>query len=102
MLSTDDLTSIARTRLKDARALLSKRRFDGATYLCGYAIEAALKARIVKTLKWGGFPETGTEFKEYTSLKMHKLDVLLHLSGWEAKIRARFVADWSNVEEWNP
>src|SRR5437667_174196 len=85
MLSTADLTSIARARLKDAKALLSKKRYDGAAYLCGYAVEIALKARIVRTLKWSGFPETRTEFEGLASFRCHDLDILLHLSGWEER-----------------
>ncbi len=93
MLSNTDLTSIARARLKDAKALLSKNRYDGAAYLCGYAVEIALKARIVKTLRWAGFPESSSEFKGYGSFKTHDLDVLLHLTGWEAKIKTTFLAE---------
>jgi HEPN domain-containing protein len=102
MLSSADLTSIARARLKDAKALLSKRRHDGAASLCGYAVEIALKARIVKTLKWTGFPETRTEFEGLASFKCHDLRILLRLSGWEAKIRTTFLTEWSAVEQWNP
>lgn len=102
MLSTADLASIARTRLKDAKALLSRKRHDGAAYLCGYAVEIALKARIVKTLKWSGFPETGAEFEGYRSFKTHDLDVLVHLTGWEGKIKTTFLAEWSAVKQWNP
>jgi len=102
MLSAANLTSISRARLKDAKGLLSKRRFDGAVYLCGYAVEIALKARIVKTLKWTGFPETNAEFKNYGSFKTHDLDVLVHLTGWETKIKTAFLAEWSAVKQWNP
>jgi len=34
---------------------------DGATYLCGYAVEVALKFRICLTLNWPEFPSTGGE-----------------------------------------
>jgi hypothetical protein len=40
-----ELDKLAKARLDDARALLAANRFDGATYLCGYAVELALKAR---------------------------------------------------------
>lgn len=56
MISTKDLKAIARARLRDAHLLLRAKRFDGAFYLCGYAVELALKARICRTLKWAGFP----------------------------------------------
>src|ERR1700674_5701226 len=49
-------------------------RFDGAWYLCGYAIELALKARICRTL----------------------------FSGVEDRVRANRMAEWSVVLDWNP
>jgi HEPN domain-containing protein len=102
MLTVAELTSIARARLKDADALLSKGRYDGAAYICGYAVEIALKARIAKTLKWPGFPADGGEFKGLESLKTHNLRLLARLSGWEAKIKAKFLAEWLAVGQWNP
>ena len=63
MISVAELDNIARARIEDARALLTAGRFDGATYLCGYAVEVALKARICRTLNWTEFPNTGSEFQ---------------------------------------
>ncbi len=37
MISVAELDNIARARIEDAQALLTAGRFDGATYLCGYA-----------------------------------------------------------------
>lgn len=102
MISEADLRRIARSRLKDAQALLSKKRYAGATYLCGYAVELALKARICKTLKWTDFPETRKEFDGYASFKTHDLDVLLRLSGREAKLKSKAMAEWSLVGTWDP
>jgi hypothetical protein len=83
MITARNLRAIARARLRDARVLLRARRWDGAVYLCGYAVELALKARICQTLKWAGFPETPAEFKGLQSVKTHDLEMLLHLSGIE-------------------
>jgi HEPN domain-containing protein len=102
MLSARDLASVARARLKDAKVLLSGKRYEGAVYLCGYAVEIALKARVVKTLKWSGFPETNKEFAGLLSFKSHDLDVLLSLSGWEPRIRTKLLAEWSVVNQWDP
>jgi hypothetical protein len=55
-------------------------------YLCGYAIELSLKARICRTLKWVGYPDTAREFENYKSFKTHDVDVLLRLSGIEDRI----------------
>ena len=102
MISTKDLRAIARARLRDAQALLRARRFDGAYYLCGYAIELALKARICRTLKWSGFPESAQEFKGLQSVKTHDLEVLLRFSGVEDRVRTKHVLEWSEVTRWNP
>ena len=75
---------------------------DGAGYLCGYAVELALKARICKTLNWIGFPEKRNEFENYGSFKTHKLDVLLSLSGQEQRIKTDHFSEWSAVASWDP
>ena len=82
--------------------MLRCNRCDGAVYLAGYVVEIALKARICRTLKWRGFPETGAEFKNFQSFKVHDLDVLLTLTGLEPRIKAKYFAEWSVVAEWNP
>jgi hypothetical protein len=101
MLSAKELGTISRARLKDAKVLLRGKRFDGAAYLCGYAIEIAIKKRIVKTLKWSGFPETG-EFRGLDNFRTHDLQILLKLSGWEARIITNFRYEWSTMKIWNP
>ncbi len=70
-------------------------------YLCGYAVEIALKARICKTLKWSGFPSSGKEFENYKSFQTHDLDVLLTLSGVEARIKGNYFGEWSAVAMWD-
>lgn len=102
MIATKDLRTIARARLRDARVLLRAKRFDGAFYLCGYAVEVALKARICQTLKWPGFPETANEFKNLHSLKTHSLEMLLRLSGVERRVKEKHTTEWSVVSDWNP
>lgn len=102
MILTDDLLKIAEARLKDAEALLANRRYDGAIYLCGYAVELALKARICKTLNWPGYPSSRKEFSNYSSFKTHDLDVLLHLSGRESNTKLNFLTEWSAVAQWEP
>jgi HEPN domain len=82
-----ELRTIARARLRDAEALLIAGRYDGSVYLCGYAVEIALKARVCRALKWDGFPSTNKEFEGYYSFRTHNLDVLLHLSGAEVKMK---------------
>jgi hypothetical protein len=82
--------------------LLSKGRYDGAAYLCGYAVEIALKVRIVKTLRWPGFPANNREFKDLQSFRTHDLEMLLYLSGWESKIKLKFPVEWQDIILWDP
>lgn len=102
MIYIKDLESLSEARLADAKVLCEAGRFDGAVYLCGYAVELKLKARICKTLAWEGFPETNREFQHYKSFKTHHLDVLLSLTGVEAHIKAENLAEWSAVASWDP
>lgn len=102
MIAATDLRAIARARLRDAKVLLRRNRIDGAGYLCGYAVELALKARICRTLRWSGFPETSAEFKGLQSVKTHDLEILLRLSGVEPKIKTKHMAEWSLVLDWDP
>jgi hypothetical protein len=102
MITPAGLKEIARARLAEARVLVRNRRYDGAVYLCGYAVEIGLKARICRTLKWTGFPTTAREFRDYKSFQTHDLEVLLHLSGIEDRIKSRFLLEWNTVIVWNP
>ncbi|MEA2489899.1 MAG: hypothetical protein QOH21_1691 [Acidobacteriota bacterium] len=102
MILIADLLDIARAKLEDAQVLLRNRRRDGAAYVCGYAVELALKARICRTLNWSGFPETRGEFENFASFKTHKLDVLLRLTGHEDRIKTQHLAQWSQIVDWSP
>ena len=102
MISVLDLKSISKGRLRDAQVLQKAGRFDGSVYMCGYAVEVALKARACRTLKWLEFPETNKQFEGLQSFKTHNLEILLHLSGAEGRIRSKFIAEWSIVLGWNP
>lgn len=102
MIAVDDLRLIALARLEDAKALFAASRIDGAAYVCGYAVEIALKARICITLGWQGFPDTRREFESYTTFRTHNLDVLLSLTGREIDVKENYLGAWSAVAEWNP
>lgn len=102
MISIADLRAISEARLQDAIVLFDNDRFDGAAYLCGYAVELALKARICITLNWEGFPQTRSEFEGFSSFKTHRLNVLLALSGQEQRIKAEQLDEWSAVVPWDP
>jgi HEPN domain len=102
VIPTRDLRAIGRARLRDAQVLLGAKRYDGAAYLCGYAVELTLKARMCRTLKWSGFPATANEFKGLQSMKTHDLNLLLRLSGIESRVEAMHLTEWSAVMDWSP
>jgi hypothetical protein len=103
MISLKELQNLCRDRVKEAEALTKAKLYDGAYYLCGYAVEVGLKERICRTLHWqNGYPRTEAEFKNLTSFKTHDLDMLLHLSGIEDKVKNRFFSEWSIVTTWKP
>ena len=102
MLAVTELRGIAQARLEDARVLFDSARYDGAVYVCGYAVEMALKARICETLGWEGYPSTSGEFREYQTFRTHDLDVLLRLSGIENAVLAAALTDWSVATRWDP
>ncbi len=76
-LTAAGFKELALARLTDAEVLFAGGRYDGAVYLCGYAIEFTLKARVCTVLGW---PTYFTD-KDYASFKTHDLTVLLNLSG---------------------
>ena len=100
MIPLAELDRIASARVDDAKALLKEGRYDGATYLCGYAVEVSLKARICRILNWVEFPGTGGEFHAYRSFQTHELDVLLRLSGQETRIKQQYFDSWNAVAVW--
>jgi hypothetical protein len=102
MIDRDELRRIAQARLEDTEALFRSGRYDGAIYICGYAVEMALKAGICDTLSWSGYPSTRGEFQDYQTFRTHNLNVLLRLSGIENRIKVEFAAEWPIVAAWNP
>jgi len=72
-----DLQKLATERIADARALLTAKRWSGAYYLSGYAVESALKACIVVRLRTSDeFPDKRFSEQCWT----HNLTHLMTLS----------------------
>lgn len=67
--------------------LRRSRAYDSADYLCGYAVEIALKVCICRTLRWQGFPESKKEFEGKLSLKVHDLNALLEFTGIQSRFQ---------------
>jgi hypothetical protein len=102
MISVLDLQNLCTDRLEDAKTLYKDGRYEGAFYICGYVVEMGLKKKICETLGWAGYPNAGNEFSNLQSFKTHNLEILLHLSGAETKIKKAHLSDWSIVVGWNP
>ena len=87
----------ATVRLEDAQVLLDHRRYDGAAYICGYAVEFALKARICDTLNTNAYPD------KISGFKTHNLETLLFLTGQESHVKLNALAEWTFVLQiWQP
>jgi hypothetical protein len=99
MPNRQELKDIARMRLKEVNVLFENGFIDGAVYLSGYVIEAALKARICKLLN-NDYPE------KLLSFKSHKFDELIIMAGLEKKldkqkrININFATNWSLITGW--
>jgi len=102
MITRADLTKTARAHLRDAGILYRRGSYDGASYLCGYAVEIALKGRICRTLRWTGFPSTPGEFQNVKSVQTHNFEALLLFTGLENRIKVVQYDDWVIVKKWTP
>jgi hypothetical protein len=104
MLTLRDMREIARSRVAEAAILIRADRYDTAVYLCGYAVEISLKARICRTLGWAEFPNEPKEWQRYHAhLKVHDLKLLAKWSGHEIPLNdPAHISLWLEVREWNP
>jgi hypothetical protein len=102
MLLIRELQGLSTARLHEASLLLAGGEFNGAAYICGYAVELALKARICRTLNWHAFPSAASEFAGIQSLKTHDLETLLKLTGKQDFILTSQIIAWSQVSTWTP
>jgi len=102
MLRRAELQGLALARLKDAEVLYDAARFDAAAYMCGYALEMALKARVCRCLGVDDYPED----KLKKAFKTHDLDDLLLLGGLSQALSVatspEVYANWSKAIKWRP
>jgi hypothetical protein len=103
MPSRTEFKEISKTRLKEVKVLFRNHLYDGAKYLSGYVIEAALKARICKILD-SDYPETGEIAKSFLT---HKFDSLIKLGGLKKSLEdisnsnINFKTNWSLATSWS-
>lgn len=103
-LSAVDFRMLAEIRMGEAQILLDTRKFDGAFYLAGYAVECALKACIANRMRQGDFPPEPKVVREgfYT----HILEILYQTASMAGafedikKQNPDFQKHWSVVKDW--
>jgi len=67
----------------------------------GTLLRPLSKHESVGPLSGLGYPSTRKQFEGYQSFRTHDLDILLHLSGAESKIKTNYLAEWSIVATWD-
>jgi HEPN domain-containing protein len=98
-----ELQQLTDIRLLDAKALLRAKRYDGAYYLAGYAVECAIKACIARKTRRHDFPPQDTR-----DLYTHDLEKLLKAADLSGPFAIEREADllldsyWDVVKDWRP
>ena len=95
-----DFEKLMELRLKEAKHLLDQSDWDGAYYLSGYAVEFALKIRIIAQLmKSDSFPDK----KLAENFYKHELTLLRKLAGLDDEMNndAAVSPQWDIVKDWS-
>ena len=102
-MNRQDFHILAEIRVEDARVLLDAGQWAGAYYLCGYAVECAIKACIAKQTREHDFPNLNKVRQSYS----HDLRQLIVRTELEDELeaqrrgRARFNSHWGILEGWS-
>lgn len=97
--SRADFEKLMNLRMMEAKLLLDQKDWDGAYYLVGYAVEFALKIRIISQLmKSDSFPDK----KLAENFYKHELTLLRKLAGLadEMDNDASVSPLWEIVKDW--
>ena len=103
-MNREQFQELALIRLKESEALLEADCWDGAYYLCGYAIECALKACISKKTKEHDFPPPRSTIEKYYT---HNLKLLMESAGLDVQLKMDMKSDpelevnWYAAVAWN-
>jgi len=93
-----DFKLLADLRVEEAQVLLAGGKPQGAYYLCGYAVECALKACIAKRMRLYRFPPK----KDYINrIYSHNLDGLVSAAELDVQLRNDMVANVAFAANWN-
>ena len=98
--SRSDFEKLMDLRLREAKLLLDGKDWDGAYYLAGYAVEFALKIRIIAQLiKSDSFPDK----KLAENFYKHELTLLRKLAGLDDDMDkdAAVSPQWDIVKDWS-
>lgn len=99
------LKQLARDRIEDARILLGHGRWAAAYYLSGYALEAALKACVLKLVDETGVIFTDRKFAE--KCWTHSTEVLMTQANLMPELAREIGANpalggnWGTVQLWS-
>jgi HEPN domain-containing protein len=97
------LQQLAQERAQDAKALLAAKRWSGAYYLAGYAIECGLKACIAKLTNKHDFPDKSLALRCY----VHDIEELVKVAGLAAErqqdagTNMTLGANWQLLKGWD-
>jgi HEPN domain-containing protein len=100
-MNRNDLQNLTKIRLREARILIINGNYDGAYYLCGIALECAIKSCIAKKTKEHDFPNLNFVKDSY----QHDLTKLIKVAGLditnEINNNSNFKDRWDVVKEWS-
>lgn len=97
-----EFQALAVVRLEEAKCLLANGFHSGAYYLCGYAVELALKAIVAKNVRVDHFPPIDAK-KFYT----HDLEALIGNTGLAMPLATERALDpeidgyWDTILIWD-
>jgi hypothetical protein len=101
-MNRSQLKELAEIRVAESAVLLRNRKYSGAYYLAGYAVECALKACIAKQIRRYEFPDRKLVQDSYT-LNLENLVKLArlgnHLINRQAHDQA-FTINWAITKDW--
>ena len=107
-MDRNQLRTLARIRLGDAKALLGRKRWSAAYYLCGYSVECGFKACLLRHLGESdaifGDPDY---LKHLSKCWTHNLVELVKLAGLDGPFGSSRGANsnleyhWKITKDWN-
>lgn len=103
-MKRSDFQKLVSQRLKDAEVLLQNRRYSGAYYLAGYAVECGLKACIARQTEQYDFPPSERTVR---NIYTHDIDKLIKSAGLKPQLDAKlkqdeqFEVNWSLAKDWS-